>query len=114
MLNSNYDCLYFEDIIEDYAKNCEKCVVFLRAYGWNNSDDVDRINQSKEIYRSILPLDIFTALTQSEFIFVNIDDIQDAVDFFDDVLPESQSSCDKEDYIHFTIFNSQGQIIVSN
>jgi len=114
MLNATYDSMYFEDLIEEYAKSNNKCVVYLRSYGWNNSDNVERINQSMEIYKNILPLDIFTALTQSEFVFVTLDGEQQAMDFFDDVLPESQASCDKEDYIHFTIFNSLGQKIASN
>lgn len=114
MLNSNYDCLYFQDIIENYAKSNQKCVVYLRSYGWNNSDNVEKINESMEIYKNILPLDIFTALHESEFVFITIDDIQETMDFFDDVLPESQSSCEKEDYIHYTIYNSFGQVVVSN
>ena len=114
MLNATYDCMYFEDLIEEHAKSNEKCVVYLRSYGWNNSDNVERINQSMEIYKNILPLDIFTALTQSEFVFVTVDNEQEAMSFFDDVLPESQASCDKEDYIHFAIFNSLGQKIASN
>lgn len=114
MLNSNYECMYFQDIIENYAVSNEKCVVYLRSYGWNNSDNVERINQSMDIYSNILPLDIFTALQQSEFVFISIDSIQEAIDFFDDVLPESQASCDKEDYIHYTIYNSLGQVIVNN
>lgn len=114
MINAEYECTYFQDMIEEYAKSQQKCVVYLRSYGWNNSTDVDKINESMEVYKQILPLDIFTALTQSEFVFVTLDDIQQAMDFFDDVLPEDQASCEKEFYIHFSIYNTLGQVVASN
>jgi hypothetical protein len=114
MINTDYQAKYFEEFIGDYAKIKQKAVVYLRSYGWNNSTDIDKINQSMEIYKSILPLDLFTALHQSEMIFVEIDDIKEAMNFFDDVLPEDQASCELEQYIHYSIYNSQGQIIANN
>ena len=114
MINSTYECLYFQDMIEDYARSNETCVVYLRSYGWNNSDNVEKINESMDVYKNILPLDVFTALFQSEFVFVTIENIQEAMAFFDDVLPESQESCEKEYYIHYTIYNSLGQVVANN
>lgn len=114
MINSDYTCKYFEELIEEYANYTGKCVVYLRSYGWNNSDNIEKINESMEVYKNLLPLDMFTALHQSEFVFVTIEDIQEAINFFDEILPEDQSKCEKEFYIHYTIYNSLGQVIANN
>jgi hypothetical protein len=89
-------------------------VIFFRSFGWNNSTDIEKINESMEVYKAQLPLDIYTLLFESEFSFVEIDDVDEALEFCEDNFPESIDKCEKEFYIHYTIFNSEGQVITNN
>jgi hypothetical protein len=115
MLYSNYELFFFDNFIERYAKLKGKPIIYLRSYGWNNSSNVDAINESMEFYKEILPDDMFYSLKNSEFVFVEVDDIYQAEEFLDDCLPKSQSDvASPEFYIHFSLYNELGQIILSN
>jgi hypothetical protein len=114
-MNSDYQIFYFDNFIENYAKMLGKPVIYLRSYGWNNSSDVDKINQSIETWTNILPLDILTYLKNSEFCFIEVDDIADAAEFLQNSFPTSQSDVAyPELYIHYTLCNEIGQVILSN
>lgn len=114
-MNTNYEGFYFDNFIERYAVAKGKAVIYLRSWGWNNSSNVDAINASMDVYREILPIDLFTLLSNSEFVFVEVDDIDEAYDFVSDNFPVSQESCTTpENYIHFTLYNELGQTIASN
>lgn len=114
-MNTDYDVFYFDNFIERYAATTGKGVIYLRSYGWNNSSDVDAINASMDLYRDLLPLDMFTALQQSEFVFVEVDDLDDTIEFLETTFPESQENCAvPENYIHFSLYNSLGQSVLSN
>lgn len=114
-MNTQYDVFYFDNFIERYAAAVGKAVIYFRSYGWNNSSDVDAINASMDFYRDRLPLDLFTALHNSEFVFIEVDDIAEAEEFLTSNFPESQASVSTpEKYIHFTLYNSLGQSILSN
>jgi hypothetical protein len=68
-----------------------------------------------EFYKGIIPLDIFTSLKNSEFCFVEVNDINEASEFLEYNFPESQESCTTlENYIHYSLYNEQGQIVLSN
>lgn len=110
----DYNTLYFANFIEKSAELIGKPVIYLRSYGWNNSTNVEKINQSMEVYKAMLPLDIFTALHNSEFVFLIIEDIQEAIQYCEDTFPKSQAECEKEFYIHCSIINEIGQTIYSN
>lgn len=114
-MNSDYEVFYFDTFIERYAIAKGKCVIYLRSHGWNNSSDVDAINTSYQLYKDILPADMFTSLQNSEFVFVEVDDIEDTIEFLETSFPGSQESCViPENYIHFTLYNELGQTILSN
>jgi len=114
-LNTNYVAKYFEDFIGESAKAKNRGVIFLRSWGWNNTKDIEQINASMELYKMRLPLDIYTALHQSEFVFVEIDNVVEAMEFCEDMFPQSQAStAEQAFYIFYAIYNDQGQIIASN
>lgn len=114
-MNTPYDVYYFDNFIENYARMKGKAVVMLRSYGWNNSSDVDAINASYTLYQSILPGDLWTALKQSEYVFMEVDDIQQTKEFLEASLPESQASTTTpENYIFYSLCNAEGQIIANN
>lgn len=114
-MNTNYDLFYFDNFIERYAALKGKAILYLRSYGWNNSTNVDAINSSYEEYKTILPLDMWTALKQSEHVFLEVDDIEDTLDFVESSLPKSQATTKTpENYIHWTLVNNSGQTIGSN
>ena len=114
-MNNDYEVFYFDNFIGKYAAAVGKAVVYFRAYGWNHSSDVDAINASMDLYKEILPIDIWTALSNSEFVFMEVDDIQETIDFLESNLPDSQATTTTpENYIHYSLYNDQGQIILSN
>lgn len=115
MLHTNYDIFFLDNFIEKYAQTIEKPIIFLRSYGWNNSKNIDSINSSMDGYKIILPLDVFTSLKNSEFCFLEVDSIEESVEFLQTYFPKSQETCSTpENYIHYSLFNSQGQLILSN
>jgi hypothetical protein len=114
-MNTDYEVFYFDNFIERYAAAKGKAVVYLRSYGWNNSSNVDAINASMDIYRDLLPTDLFTALKNSEFVFMEVDNIAETMEFLETNFPESQETTSiPENYIHYTLYNSIGQTIISN
>ena len=114
-MNTPYDVYYFDNFIERYALAKGKPVVLLRSYGWNHSTDVDAINASYAVYESILPTDMWTALKNSEYVFLEVEDLDDTRLFLESNLPASQAeTTTPENYIFYSLCNSQGQIIASN
>lgn len=114
-MNTPYDVYYFDNFIENYARMKGKPVVMLRSYGWNNSTDVDAINASYETYKSILPTDMWTALKQSEFVFLEVDDMQMTIEFLEASFPVSQAeTTTPENYIFYSLCNVEGQTILTN
>lgn len=113
---NTYDTFYFDNFIERYADERGKTILYLRSTGWNASSDVDAINASYEVYKDILPNDLWTALKNSEHVFCEVDDdIADVQTWLGDNLPESQASCTTpENYIFYSLVNGQGQTIASN
>lgn len=113
---NTYDTFYFDNFIERYADERGKTILYLRSTGWNASSDVDAINASYEVYKDILPNDLWTALKNSEHVFCEVDDdIADVQTWLGDNLPESQASCTTpENYIFYSLVNSDGQTIASN
>lgn len=114
MLNTNYSIFDLQTFVGKYAQSVGKPVIFFRVYGWNNSTDIDAINESMDIYKQLLPLDLYTMFTQSEFNFLEMDTIVEAEQFLTDNFPESQSSVAKEKYIFYALYNDQGQVILDN
>ena len=114
-MNTEYQIFHFDNFIENYAKMLGKPVIYIRTYGWNNSSNVDKINESMDFYKEILPLDIFNSMKQTEFLFVEVDDIAEADEFLDSNFPKSQSDVGyPELYVHYSLSNELGQIISSN
>lgn len=115
MIVSDYDCLYFEDMLGKYACLVKKPIIFVRTVGWNDPDsNAEKVLESKEIYKNLLPLDIYTCITETEFSVIEIDSIEEAISEICDIFPENKDLEGKELYIYFAIFNSQGQLILSN
>jgi hypothetical protein len=114
-MNTEYQIFHFDNFIENYAKMLGKPVIYIRTYGWNNSSNVDKINESMEIYKNILPVDIFNTMKNTEFLFIEVDNIVEAEEFLSHNFPESQSNVGfPELYVHFSLCNELGQIILSN
>lgn len=98
-----------------YACLIKKPIIFLRTVGWNDpSSDVEKVLEFKEIYKNLLPLDIYTCITETEFSIIEIDNIEEAISEIGDIFPENKDSCEQELYIYFAIFNDEGQLIISN
>ena len=102
MIVSNYNCVYFEDMVAKYVTMLGKPVIYIRSYGWNNTTDVEKIQTSMEIYKNLLPLDLYVTISQCEFSFVEIENIEEAIEF------------EPESYIQYTVFNVQGQVVANN
>lgn len=113
-MNTEYQVYFFENFIEKYAQATGKCVAYIRTYGWNNTSDIDKINESISLYEDLLPTDFITVMKNSEFIFVEIEDISEAIDFFESYFPENQENCEPANYVHFSLYNHLGQIVLSN
>jgi hypothetical protein len=113
-MNTEYNVYFFENFIEKYAQSTGKAVAYIRTYGWNHGKDIDKINESMQVYSEILPLDMMTVMRNSEFVFVEIDDIEQAIALFQDNFPENQEDCIPEYYVHFSLYNNLGQLILSN
>lgn len=114
-MNTDYEVFYFDNFIGRYAAQLGKPVVYLRSYGWNHSTNVDAINASYDLYKEILPIDWWTALKNSEYVFVEVEDLNETIEFLDNYFPESQEGTQTpENYIHYSLYNAQGQIITSN
>jgi hypothetical protein len=114
MIVSEYNCVYFEDMMAKYISLLGKPIIFLRSYGWNNCADSEKIEKSKELYKTFLPLDVYTTLTQCEFSVIEIGDVGEAIEFCEDSFPESFEKCNDEEYIHYKVFNAQGQVVANN
>lgn len=114
MINSEYTCIYFEDMVDKYVSMLGKPVIFIRVHGWYNSDNTEKISQSKEVYKNTLPLDVYTTMEQSEFFVIEIDSVEEAIEFCEESFPESSEKCEKEFYVKYEVFNSQGQVVASN
>lgn len=114
-MNTDYEVYYFDNFIGKYAAAIGKPVVYFRATGWNNSSDVDAINASYALYEDILPIDLWTALKNSEMVFMEVDDIIEVQKFLDNDFPESQeTTTTPENYIFYALYNAEGQVIASN
>ena len=114
-MNSSYDAFYFDNFIENYAVLKGKAILYLRSTGWNASSDVDAINASQEIYKDILPDDLWNLLKNSEHVFAEVDDFDDMLNFLESNLPDSQESVTTpENYIFYSLANSIGQIVMTN
>lgn len=114
-MNTPYDVFYFDNFIENYALAKGKPVVMFRSYGWNNSSDVDAINASYETYKTILPADLWNALKQSEYVFMEVEDLDDTQRFLEYNFPESQAkTTTPENYIFYSLCNAEGQTILDN
>lgn len=115
MLVSDYNCLYFEDMLGKYARLIEKPIIFVRTVGWSDPDsNAENVLESKEVYKNLLPLDMYTCISETELSVIEIDNIDEAISEIADVFPENKDSCEKEFYIYFAIFNVEGQLVVSN
>ena len=110
----NYQAFQFSEMISDYAKRIEKPFVFIRASGPHSTNDVEVANKTFDLYRSILPLEIYTILFYNEIFFLSFDDIEQALEFCEDYFPSSQTKCSPEEYVHYSIYNKEGQLIFSN
>ncbi len=104
----------FAELIQCFVEKTGKPLVFLRASGPHGTNDVDLANQAFNLYKEILDLEMYTLIFNNEFLFIEFDDIEEAVDFCEDHFPESQTSCPKEQYIHYSLYNASGQVILSN
>lgn len=114
MIISDYICVYFDDLILKYAVMVNKPIIFIRSYGWNNCENQEKIVESKKVYKQSLPLDVYTTMEQSEFSFIEIESVEEALEFCEDNFPESTDKCEPEFYVHYKVFNGQGHIIASN
>jgi len=115
MIVSDYNCLYFEDMLGKYARLIEKPIIFVRTVGWNDPDlNEEKVLESKEIYKNLLPLDVYTCISETESSVIEIDNIDEAILQIGDIFPESKDSCEKELYIYFAVFNTKGQLVISN
>lgn len=114
MIISEYNSIYFDDMVAKYVNMLGKPIIFIRAYGWNNCKDLQKIEQSKEIYKNSLPLDIYTTMEQCEFSVIEINDLEEAIEFCEDNFPESSDKCESEFYVYYKVFNAQGQVVASN
>lgn len=113
-MQSEYQLFQFDNFIEQAAISMGKPVVFIRTYGWNNSTDIDKINESMEVYKNLVPLDMFDIMKSCEFSFMVLENIDDAMLFFEETFPASQADCEKEFYVFYSIVNELGQTVLSN
>lgn len=98
-----------------YARLIEKPIIFVRTVGWNGPNlNEEKVLESKEIYKNLLPLDIYTCISETESSVIEIDSIEEAISEIGDIFPENKDSCEKESYIYFAIFNVEGQLIINN
>jgi len=114
-LHANYTIDYLQDFIGASAKMQEKSIIFLRSTGWNSSSDVAAVQTSMDLYKTRMELDVWTALSESEYVFIICDDVNEALEYCEDIFPESQAACTKpENYIFYAVYGSNGQLLADN
>jgi hypothetical protein len=101
-------------MLGEFAKTKNTVLVYFRVYGLINSNNLEKIDYYKKIYKSILPPDLYTVLINNEQCFVEFEDLEKAIDFCDDNFPSSTKEGELEAYIHFKVFNNIGQIVSQN
>lgn len=114
MDNTDYQIYDLQTFIGRYALLAGKPLIYFRVYGWNNSNDVDAINASMDLYESILPIDFNILFRDSEHLIVEMDSIIEAEQFLLDSFPRTQADVPKEQYIFYALYNDQGQVILDN
>jgi hypothetical protein len=115
MINQNYLIYDLTTSIGRHVALRGVPMIFIRSYGWNNTSDVDKINESRELYKGVLPLDLWMEMDRSEYNLIELESLDGVVDFLGDSFPESQASCtEPSQYVFYALYNDQGQIIESN
>jgi len=110
----NYDAMDFSEFIQSYISFSKKPFVFIRAVGPHSTNDVDVANQVFNLYKEILDNEMYTMIFNNEFVFVNFDSVEEALNYCEDRFPETQKTCPKEQFVYYAVYNSEGQVIDSN
>ena len=87
--------------------------VLIRSIGPYQSDSDTRQNVFN-LYKNILPDEVYVAFIQDEFITVSFDTIEEAVEFCEDHFPIKGQECPPEQYVQVWAYNENGEIIYSN
>lgn len=115
MIDQNYQIYDLSTSVGRHVALRGVPMIYIRSYGWNNTSDVDKINESRALYKGILPLDLWTKMDQSEYNLIELESLDGVVDFLEDSFPESQALCtEPSQYVFFALYNDMGQIIESN
>jgi hypothetical protein len=110
----NYDAMEFSEFIESYISLAKTPLVFIRVTGPQSLNDADKANEVFNLYKQILDLEMYNLIFNNEFIFVKFETVEEAIQYCEDHFPESQSTCPPEQFIYYAVYNSEGQVIVSN
>ena len=115
-ISTEFQMYDLESVLGKYAAKVQKPCVFIRTTGWNDSSDVDKINESKAVYQDTVPSDMYTQMINGEWHIMELDELADIETFLTDTFPTSQAqvASTPEMYVFYALYNDQGQIIASN
>lgn len=99
-------------ILESYVRGLNRPVLIVEKVGINNSEDQEKIDAAYELYKQILPVEIFAALKQEKIFSVLFHSNGLAEDFARDMFPAKKT--DDEIYVKVLYFNNNGELLYDN
>lgn len=99
------------DLLEETIKTP---TVLIRGVGPHNEADPEKSKAAFEVYKNILPTEVYTAFSQDEFITVSFNAVEEALDFCDDNFPVNKDKCPPEQYVQVWVYNESGELLFSN
>jgi len=98
------------DLIEETVKTP---TVLVRSIGPYQTD-AETKQKVFNLYKNILPDEVYVAFIQDEFITVSFDTTEEAVEFCEDHFPLVNKECPSEQYVKVWVYNQNGEIVYSN
>jgi len=99
-------------ILEKYVQGLNRPVIIVEKVGINNSTNEEKINEAYDLYKNLLPIEVFAALKQEKIFSVLFHSNGLAEDFARDFFPLKKT--DDEIYVKVMVFNNSGQLMYDN
>jgi len=104
--------LDFLTFLEDTTAATGKTYLLLRMVGPNNCTDVEKLKEVYAAYKFNLDAEVYQKIFNNEFVFVEFDTDDQAVDYAFDNFPKNTDG--DPDYYVFTCVISEGTVCYSN
>lgn len=99
------------DLLEETIKTP---TVLIRGVGPHNEVDSEKSKAAFELYKNMLPDEVYVAFSQDEFITVSFNTSEEAIDFCEDNFPVNKDKCPSSQYVQVWAYNESGELLYSN